>query len=607
MAVTQYIGSRYVPLFAEPIEWSSQNTYEPLTIVIHEGNSYTSRQAVPKGIAIDNADFWALTGNYNAQVELYRRETAAAKAAADAAQETADGAQTAAGAAHDAADAAQDAADAAQGAADAAQGDIDVLLPKTAFSSSLTVQQYVDRAQAFVNPSVFGAVGDGVADDTQALQDAINSGLNVRLEANKTYLVSVQDVYALQLVPNIIIDLNGSTIKLQPNALDTYRIIFGANANGAVVRNGSIMGDYDQHGQGESTGEWCCGIYLQGCEGVTLENVIVTKCYGDGITIAGNSKRITVNGCTVSDNGRNGLAIVRCIGVKVSNCIFGEVSRVNPMACIDIEPNNATDIIDAVIIEGCTFENTQKAFMTYDHTGSVKNVIVIGCTFTGECHVRKSGFASSTPEHMSFVMRDSVIKCDTVPLNVLNVDSFASLTFDGVTIFSNGTHPIEVIGTDNRQSFNMLFDVTLNCPNATCIIHNNSTQAPQRCNVNYTLAQAVSSFADNNVAYATCKRQGVHYLRQANSNTETNVTVDMNIKGFESASTSVTKQIAITPQNMFDGYEFFLRQSGNGGQISFAQPSGYTFVGAESPVVLTYLKRAKFTIDNIAACIYVQE
>ena len=77
MAVTQYIGSRYVPLFADPVEWSSENTYEPLTIVIHQGNSYTSKQAVPKGIDITNEDFWALTGNYNAQVESYRREVAA--------------------------------------------------------------------------------------------------------------------------------------------------------------------------------------------------------------------------------------------------------------------------------------------------------------------------------------------------------------------------------------------------------------------------------------------------------------------------------------------------------------------------------------------------
>lgn len=69
-----YKGLRYVPIFADPIEWSSANSYEALTIVTHEGNSYTSKQAVPVGVDIANETFWALTGNYNAQVEQYRQE-----------------------------------------------------------------------------------------------------------------------------------------------------------------------------------------------------------------------------------------------------------------------------------------------------------------------------------------------------------------------------------------------------------------------------------------------------------------------------------------------------------------------------------------------------
>lgn len=75
--VRQYIGARYVPLFADPAEWDNTKTYEPLTIVLHKGNSYTSRQYVPAGIDITNNDYWALTGNYNAQVEAYRAETQA--------------------------------------------------------------------------------------------------------------------------------------------------------------------------------------------------------------------------------------------------------------------------------------------------------------------------------------------------------------------------------------------------------------------------------------------------------------------------------------------------------------------------------------------------
>lgn len=72
--VTQYVGARYVPLFAEPLEWDKTKAYEPLTIVLYQGNSYTSRQYVPVGIELTNDAFWAETGNYNAQIEQYRQE-----------------------------------------------------------------------------------------------------------------------------------------------------------------------------------------------------------------------------------------------------------------------------------------------------------------------------------------------------------------------------------------------------------------------------------------------------------------------------------------------------------------------------------------------------
>ena len=78
MAVRQYIGARYVPIFGrkgeQSIQWDNTGTYEPLTVVLYQGNSYTSRQFVPVGVEITNQDYWAETGNYNAQVEQYRQE-----------------------------------------------------------------------------------------------------------------------------------------------------------------------------------------------------------------------------------------------------------------------------------------------------------------------------------------------------------------------------------------------------------------------------------------------------------------------------------------------------------------------------------------------------
>ena len=80
MAVTQYIGARYVPKFYENSdgteEWRSGVEYEPLTIVTYNGNSYTSKKPVPSNIGNPSANpsYWAATGNYNQQVEEYRQQ-----------------------------------------------------------------------------------------------------------------------------------------------------------------------------------------------------------------------------------------------------------------------------------------------------------------------------------------------------------------------------------------------------------------------------------------------------------------------------------------------------------------------------------------------------
>ena len=68
-----YIGNRYVPIVVG--EWDKNRGYESLSIVTYAGTSYTSTKNVPPGTEISNTDFWAVTGNYNAQIEEYRKRT----------------------------------------------------------------------------------------------------------------------------------------------------------------------------------------------------------------------------------------------------------------------------------------------------------------------------------------------------------------------------------------------------------------------------------------------------------------------------------------------------------------------------------------------------
>lgn len=67
-----YKGHRYVPLIVGV--WDKNKEYEGLTVVIWRGNSYTSKRYVPVGVDINNETYWVMTGNYNAQIEQYRKE-----------------------------------------------------------------------------------------------------------------------------------------------------------------------------------------------------------------------------------------------------------------------------------------------------------------------------------------------------------------------------------------------------------------------------------------------------------------------------------------------------------------------------------------------------
>lgn len=221
----QYIGARYVPIFGRKdeasIEWDNTAPYEPLTIVLYQGNSYTSRQFVPIGVDITNQEFWAITGNYNAQIEMYRRETAAAKAAADA-----------------------------------AQSDIDTLLPKADFSAENTIKNYIDNENekygySINNPIYYGADNTGVNDSSAAIQACINAN-------NGSCIVFTPGTYSLTtpiIVPNdvskrVCINLNGAILKATApmSAMIQYERSETATIAGAIrtfIQNGYLENTND--------------------------------------------------------------------------------------------------------------------------------------------------------------------------------------------------------------------------------------------------------------------------------------------------------------------------------------------------------------------------
>lgn len=77
--VRTYKGARYVPLFAEPLQWDAEREYEWLTVVYNCGRTYISKTKVPAGSPLPDYpllsnEWWATYADYNAQIEQYRAE-----------------------------------------------------------------------------------------------------------------------------------------------------------------------------------------------------------------------------------------------------------------------------------------------------------------------------------------------------------------------------------------------------------------------------------------------------------------------------------------------------------------------------------------------------
>ena len=223
MATRQYIGARYVPFIDG--DWSATRDYEPLTVILGpDGNSYTSKTFVPAGTLLSDTTYWVKTGNYNAQVEAYRQEV-------------------------------------------------------------IAIDEKVTNLNVF-NVKDYGAIGDGVHDDTGAINAAIAACNGQTLLFPKgEYLVSSTITIANENFHNVIFEdatliagasnMDVINIGSTTTILDTdNKIVQGAltvdcqnliGVNGVVLDKG-LYGGYVENILVRDVGSSGVGIYVGGKE-----------------------------------------------------------------------------------------------------------------------------------------------------------------------------------------------------------------------------------------------------------------------------------------------------------------------------------------------------
>lgn len=388
MATRQYIGARYVPKFADPIEWDSTRGYEALEIVTHLGTSYTSKKPVPAGTAISNSEYWVSTGNYNAQVELYRQQ-------------------------------------------------VEEYISKTNVLEGIT-DNFTGNIHNILD---YGAKGDGVTDDTQAIKTAIadcNAGDTIFFP-NGTYIVSdTIDINKQVHLTGISYNYgNGSVLKTSMN-----KPLFNVTS-WCTIENFRLHGSLDSDKQnqiGIFVNETNC-VKIKGCNFFDFYDAIhfVDTCFYCEVIECDFYSCISAmiycyntvygandSGCNILFDNCNMISNSGTYGIRIANlgsCIFTNC---------EMSPTNFTD--SGLFIERCA---------------SMAGVSFVGnCSFE-EHHAIKLG---TTDYSVKYVYFSNVYAGGGIAVNVVN----ATECYFNNCYFTNGptsTGGIR-IATANKLFFN---------------------------------------------------------------------------------------------------------------------------------------------------------
>jgi len=221
-----------------------------------------------------------------------------------------------------------------------------------------------------VNVKDFGAVGDGVTDDTENIQRAIDyaneNNIKHVILPEGHYMVSlnrlVSDRYtAISLHSNISLHLDeNAVVEAIPTDQGNYAIINIVDCENVLFEGGTIIGDRFSHlGSKYSHG---MGINIYNSRNVIIQKVNIRDCWGDGIYIGGRNgtqinKNILISEANISNCRRQGISVTTGEDITIRDSIIHDIKGANPQSGIDIETNWPEAPVRNVLIESNTFYN----------------------------------------------------------------------------------------------------------------------------------------------------------------------------------------------------------------------------------------------------------
>ncbi|HEX6739906.1 MAG TPA: right-handed parallel beta-helix repeat-containing protein [Vicinamibacteria bacterium] len=187
-----------------------------------------------------------------------------------------------------------------------------------------------------VSVQEFGARGDGQADDTVALQRAVDAvpeaGGRLRF-APGTFRVAGDR--GIRLKDNVRVEL-GEAVLVAPNVDGARNRIFEIQGSRNVVISGGTL-----VGSRSGSPQWGVGILASDAEDLLIENVTLRDFYFDGILLTGNKgcRRVVVRKVVAENNRRTGLAAPMAFDVTIEQSTFRGSKGQSPQAGVNFEPN----------------------------------------------------------------------------------------------------------------------------------------------------------------------------------------------------------------------------------------------------------------------------